>query len=86
MEQGDIGCTRGGGIDAKGVFTDAGLSVSSSTGFSTKSRQGSPLSKLSKLKKITLNLIIINTFLTFSYILTYKICLYFSLVCLFFKI
>ncbi|XP_024914124.1 complement C3-like [Cynoglossus semilaevis] len=39
VEQGDIGCTRGGGIDAKGVFTDAGLSVSSSTGFSTKSRQ-----------------------------------------------
>lgn len=25
VEQGDIGCTRGGGRDAKGVFKDAGL-------------------------------------------------------------
>ncbi|XP_023135415.1 complement C3-like [Amphiprion ocellaris] len=25
VEHGDIGCTRGGGRDAKGVFSDAGL-------------------------------------------------------------
>lgn len=60
VEQGDIGCTRGGGIDAKGVFTDAGLSVSSSTGFSTKSRQGSPLRTKKKKSHLTLLLLTKN--------------------------
>ncbi|XP_051801045.1 complement C3-like [Acanthochromis polyacanthus] len=39
VEHGDIGCTRGGGRDAKGVFSDAGLLYSSSTGFKTTTRQ-----------------------------------------------
>ncbi|MEQ2178162.1 hypothetical protein GOODEAATRI_011078, partial [Goodea atripinnis] len=39
VEHGDIGCTRGGGRDAKGVFTDAGLLYSSSTGVRTLTRQ-----------------------------------------------
>ncbi|XP_054634136.1 complement C3-like [Dunckerocampus dactyliophorus] len=38
VEHGDMGCTRGGGINAKGVFKDAGLMFSSSTGFKTDSR------------------------------------------------
>ncbi|CAG5928835.1 unnamed protein product, partial [Menidia menidia] len=39
VEYGDIGCTKGGGQDAKTVFTDAGLLYSSSAGFKTKTRQ-----------------------------------------------
>uniref|UniRef100_A0A3Q3L7G2 Complement component c3b, tandem duplicate 1 n=1 Tax=Mastacembelus armatus TaxID=205130 RepID=A0A3Q3L7G2_9TELE len=39
VEQGDISCTRGGGRDATGVFTDAGLLFDSSTGFKTPTRQ-----------------------------------------------
>uniref|UniRef100_A0A3Q1H0X2 Uncharacterized protein n=1 Tax=Anabas testudineus TaxID=64144 RepID=A0A3Q1H0X2_ANATE len=39
VEHGDIGCTRGGGKDAKGVFTDAGLLFASSTGVTTPVRQ-----------------------------------------------
>ncbi|XP_047221423.1 complement C3-like [Girardinichthys multiradiatus] len=39
VEHGDIGCTRGGGRDAKGVFTDAGLLYSSSSGVRTLTRQ-----------------------------------------------
>ncbi|KAM4595769.1 complement C3-like [Fundulus diaphanus] len=39
VEHGDIGCTRGGGQDATGVFTDAGLLYSSSGGVKTKTRQ-----------------------------------------------
>ncbi|XP_054865859.1 A.superbus venom factor 2-like isoform X2 [Amphiprion ocellaris] len=39
VEHGDIGCTHGGGRDAKGVFSDAGLLYSSSTGFKTTTRQ-----------------------------------------------
>ncbi|XP_074487043.1 venom factor-like isoform X1 [Sebastes fasciatus] len=39
VEHGDIGCTRGGGRDAKAVFSDAGLLYSSSTGFKTQNRQ-----------------------------------------------
>ncbi|XP_069023890.1 complement C3-like [Embiotoca jacksoni] len=39
VEHGDIGCTRGGGRDAKGVFTDAGLLYASSAGFKTQTRQ-----------------------------------------------
>lgn len=40
VENGDFGCTRGGGKDAKGVFTDAGLQFTSSTGVKTKLREG----------------------------------------------
>lgn len=40
VEHGDFGCTRGGGRDAKGVFTDAGLLFASSTGVKTQIRQG----------------------------------------------
>lgn len=40
VEHGDIGCTRGGGRDATGVFSDAGLLFSSSAGVKTPSRQG----------------------------------------------
>ncbi|MEQ2243779.1 hypothetical protein ILYODFUR_010358, partial [Ilyodon furcidens] len=39
VEHGDIGCTRGGGRDAKGVFTDAGLLYSSNSGVRTQTRQ-----------------------------------------------
>uniref|UniRef100_A0A3B3DU03 Complement component c3b, tandem duplicate 1 n=1 Tax=Oryzias melastigma TaxID=30732 RepID=A0A3B3DU03_ORYME len=39
VEHGDIGCTRGGGRDASGVFVDAGLLYSSSAGFKTQTRQ-----------------------------------------------
>uniref|UniRef100_A0A8D3BHY9 Complement component c3b, tandem duplicate 2 n=1 Tax=Scophthalmus maximus TaxID=52904 RepID=A0A8D3BHY9_SCOMX len=39
VEHGDIGCTRGGGRDATGVFSDAGLLFSSSAGVKTPSRQ-----------------------------------------------
>ncbi|XP_040891990.1 complement C3-like [Toxotes jaculatrix] len=39
VEHGDMGCTRGGGKDAMGVFTDAGLLFSSSAGFKTQNRQ-----------------------------------------------
>uniref|UniRef100_A0A8C6NJW6 Complement component c3b, tandem duplicate 2 n=1 Tax=Nothobranchius furzeri TaxID=105023 RepID=A0A8C6NJW6_NOTFU len=39
VENGDIGCTRGGGRDASGVFTDAGLVYLSNTGFKTPTRQ-----------------------------------------------
>ncbi|KAK5620662.1 hypothetical protein CRENBAI_020815 [Crenichthys baileyi] len=39
VEHGDIGCTRGGGRDATGVFTDAGLLYSSSGGVKTQTRQ-----------------------------------------------
>ncbi|XP_054896874.1 ophiophagus venom factor-like [Poeciliopsis prolifica] len=39
VEAGDIGCTRGGGRDAKGVFTDAGLLYFSSAGVKTETRQ-----------------------------------------------
>uniref|UniRef100_A0A3B3WZA9 Complement component c3b, tandem duplicate 2 n=1 Tax=Poecilia mexicana TaxID=48701 RepID=A0A3B3WZA9_9TELE len=39
VEHGDIGCTRGGGRDAKGVFTDAGLLYFSSGGVKTDTRQ-----------------------------------------------
>ncbi|KAM4750099.1 complement C3-like [Anableps anableps] len=39
VEHGDIGCTRGGGRDAKGVFTDAGLLFFSSGGVQTKTRE-----------------------------------------------
>ncbi|XP_043971703.1 complement C3-like isoform X2 [Gambusia affinis] len=39
VEHGDIGCTRGGGRDAKGVFTDAGLLYFSSSGVKTETRQ-----------------------------------------------
>ena len=41
VEQGDIGCTRGGGRNAGGVFSDAGLLYGSSAGFQTPTRQGS---------------------------------------------
>lgn len=40
VEHGDIGCTRGGGRDANGVFQDAGLLFSSSRGFQTPNRKG----------------------------------------------
>ncbi|KAK2817445.1 hypothetical protein Q5P01_025636 [Channa striata] len=39
VEHGDIGCTRGGGRDATGVFTDAGLLFASSGGSKTQTRQ-----------------------------------------------
>ncbi|GLD63856.1 complement C3-like protein, partial [Lates japonicus] len=39
VEHGDIGCTHGGGRDAMGVFTDAGLLFTSSAGFKTQIRQ-----------------------------------------------
>ncbi|XP_053275525.1 complement C3 [Pleuronectes platessa] len=39
VENGDFGCTRGGGLDARGVFSDAGLLFSSSAGFKTRPRQ-----------------------------------------------
>ncbi|XP_032399538.1 complement C3, partial [Etheostoma spectabile] len=39
VEQGDIGCTRGGGRDAKAVFSEAGLLYASSAGFQTTTRQ-----------------------------------------------
>ncbi|XP_015256364.1 PREDICTED: complement C3-like [Cyprinodon variegatus] len=39
VEHGDIGCTRGGGQDATGVFTDAGLLYSSSGGVKTRIRK-----------------------------------------------
>ncbi|XP_030585665.1 complement C3-like [Archocentrus centrarchus] len=39
VEHGDIGCTRGGGRDAKSVFTDAGLLYSSNAGFHTPDRR-----------------------------------------------
>lgn len=38
VEQGDIGCTQGGGQDASGVFTDAGLLYASSAGHKTQTR------------------------------------------------
>lgn len=41
VEQGDIGCTRGGGRDAQAVFSGAGLLYASSASFKTPSRQGS---------------------------------------------
>lgn len=40
VEQGDIGCSRGGGRDAKEVFSEAGLLYASSAGFQTTTRQG----------------------------------------------
>ncbi|TNN34348.1 Complement C3 [Liparis tanakae] len=40
VEHGDIGCTRGGGGDARSVFSDAGLLYASSAGFQTQTRQG----------------------------------------------
>uniref|UniRef100_A0A671TD78 Complement component c3b, tandem duplicate 1 n=1 Tax=Sparus aurata TaxID=8175 RepID=A0A671TD78_SPAAU len=39
VEQGDIGCTRGGGRDAGAVFSGAGLLYASSASFKTPSRQ-----------------------------------------------
>uniref|UniRef100_A0A672YZ56 Complement component c3b, tandem duplicate 2 n=1 Tax=Sphaeramia orbicularis TaxID=375764 RepID=A0A672YZ56_9TELE len=39
VEHRDFGCTRGGGRDARRVFTDAGLLYDSSSGFKTPSRQ-----------------------------------------------
>ncbi|XP_041838364.1 complement C3-like [Melanotaenia boesemani] len=39
VEHGDIGCTRGGGRDATGVFADAGLLYMSSAGFQTQARE-----------------------------------------------
>ncbi|XP_023276467.1 complement C3-like [Seriola lalandi dorsalis] len=39
VEDGDFGCTHGGGKDAMGVFTDAGLLFSSSLGVTTQNRQ-----------------------------------------------
>ncbi|CAN9510720.1 unnamed protein product [Ophioblennius macclurei] len=39
VERGDMGCTRGGGRDASGVFSDAGVLYSSSRGFKTGTRQ-----------------------------------------------
>ncbi|KAM7419790.1 hypothetical protein PAMA_016741 [Pampus argenteus] len=39
VEHGDIGCTRGGGRDARRVFSDAGLLYTSSAGFQTQTRQ-----------------------------------------------
>ncbi|XP_053711085.1 complement C3-like isoform X2 [Synchiropus splendidus] len=36
---GDIGCTKGGGRDARQVFTNAGVHFSSSTSFKTQSRR-----------------------------------------------
>ncbi|XP_070684604.1 venom factor-like [Pempheris klunzingeri] len=39
VEHGDIGCTRGGGLEAQAVFSDAGLLYSSSAGFTTQPRQ-----------------------------------------------
>uniref|UniRef100_A0A3Q3AZ10 Complement component c3b, tandem duplicate 1 n=1 Tax=Kryptolebias marmoratus TaxID=37003 RepID=A0A3Q3AZ10_KRYMA len=39
VEDGDMGCTRGGGQDASGVFAGAGLLYSSSSGFKTQTRQ-----------------------------------------------
>ncbi|KAF1394639.1 hypothetical protein PFLUV_G00003160 [Perca fluviatilis] len=39
VEQGDIGCSRGGGRDAKAVFSEAGLLYASSAGFQTTTRQ-----------------------------------------------
>uniref|UniRef100_UPI0037E9C17B venom factor-like n=1 Tax=Semicossyphus pulcher TaxID=241346 RepID=UPI0037E9C17B len=38
VEHGDIGCTRGGGRDARAVFSQAGLLFASSTGFTTMAR------------------------------------------------
>ena len=51
VEQGDIGCSRGGGKNAKAVFSDAGLHYSSSTGFKTDTRQGNYLSFYNILQK-----------------------------------
>lgn len=39
VEQGDLGCSRGGGITAKGVFSDAGLMFFTDSGFKTNFRQ-----------------------------------------------
>ncbi|KAM7010094.1 complement C3-like [Tautogolabrus adspersus] len=39
VEHRDIGCTHGGGRDARAVFSDAGLLFSSSAGFKTQTRQ-----------------------------------------------
>ncbi|KAM7010114.1 complement C3-like [Tautogolabrus adspersus] len=39
VEHRDIGCTHGGGWDARAVFSDAGLLFSSSAGFKTQTRQ-----------------------------------------------
>ncbi|XP_040003011.1 complement C3-like isoform X3 [Xiphias gladius] len=39
VEHGDIGCTRGAGRDATGVFTDAGLLFASNGGLKTQTRQ-----------------------------------------------
>ncbi|KAM6940226.1 complement C3-like [Xenentodon cancila] len=39
VEHGDIGCSRGGGQSAAGVFTDAGLLYVSNMGFQTPTRQ-----------------------------------------------
>ncbi|XP_077379564.1 complement C3-like isoform X2 [Festucalex cinctus] len=39
VEQGDLGCTRGGGLNAKALFQDAGLLYASSTGFRTDKRE-----------------------------------------------
>lgn len=47
VEKGDIGCTQGGGENAKLVFSDAGLLFSSSGGLKTNVRQGDkPYSKI----------------------------------------
>ncbi|XP_061563254.1 complement C3-like [Cololabis saira] len=39
VEHGDVGCTKGGGRNAAGVFTDAGLLYVSNMGFQTPTRQ-----------------------------------------------
>ncbi|XP_061536079.1 complement C3b.1 [Phycodurus eques] len=39
VEQGDLGCTHGGGINAKSLFQDAGLLYASSAGFRTDTRK-----------------------------------------------
>lgn len=39
VEQSDLGCSRGGGRNARGVFSDAGLSFYTSSGFKTQFRQ-----------------------------------------------
>ncbi|KAK7930619.1 hypothetical protein WMY93_007014 [Mugilogobius chulae] len=39
VQQADLGCSRGGGANAKGVFSDAGLLFFTNTGFKTGFRQ-----------------------------------------------
>ncbi|XP_061686699.1 complement C3-like [Syngnathoides biaculeatus] len=39
VEHGDLGCTRGGGINAKRLFQDAGLLYASNAGFTTDPRK-----------------------------------------------